>query len=134
MEDPGAQAYLASFQVAFFVYGALRHLLHRIKIIDTVCGKFFCVCCTQLNLVLPRTLYFKFFLSISLPEFGPWRPMDDGSLVRNPYAWTQAASLVFLEQPVGVGFSHSTEPVTLNTYNDFMASKDNLQVIQSFQT
>lgn len=43
-------------------------------------------------------------------EMGPWRPMKDESeniiLVDNPYAWNRHANIVFLEQPVGVGFSY----------------------------
>ena len=45
-------------------------------------------------------------------EFGPWRPIRDNgklSLVRNPFTWSKYANLVFIEQPVGVGFSHSKE-------------------------
>jgi hypothetical protein len=44
-------------------------------------------------------------------EFGPWRVGAQNKLLRNPFAWTTLASIVFLEQPVGVGFSYSTTPV-----------------------
>ena len=58
-------------------------------------------------------------------EFGPWRPIRSTasssssssssssklSLVRNPFTWSTYANLVFIEQPVGVGFSHSKESI-----------------------
>lgn len=63
-------------------------------------------------------------------EFGPWRPTRNGGLEYNPYTWTKQASIVFLEQPIGVGFSHSTEANPLT--NDFRASKDNLLSVKAF--
>jgi len=41
-------------------------------------------------------------------------------LVRNPFTWVRNASIVFLEQPVGVGFSHSKQPISRvgNTSDD----------------
>ena len=41
-------------------------------------------------------------------------------LVRNPFTWVRNASIVFLEQPVGVGFSHSKKPISRvgNTSDD----------------
>lgn len=65
-------------------------------------------------------------------EFGPWRPIRDNSLIRNPFTWSRNVSLVILEQPVGVGFSYTTNPSELNTVSDQMASQDNLQAIKVF--
>lgn len=62
-------------------------------------------------------------------ELGPWRPIENGTVVRNPYSWTTNASIVFLEQPVGVGFSYSSTVV--NT-NDFQSSIDNVATIKQF--
>jgi carboxypeptidase C (cathepsin A) len=63
---------------------------------------------------------------------GPWRPIANGSLARNPYSWTRYASMVFLEQPAGVGFSFTTNKETLKRYNDYRASSDNLLILSSF--
>jgi carboxypeptidase C (cathepsin A) len=64
-------------------------------------------------------------------ELGPWRPQSDGSLVRNPHSWTSLASIVFLEQPAGVGFSTTTDPSELET-NDYNAARDNVATIREF--
>ena len=37
-----------------------------------------------------------------MTEQGPFRPTANGSLELNPYAWNLEASVVFIEQPVGV--------------------------------
>ena len=44
-----------------------------------------------------------------LMEMGPLRVSSDGSLVRNRHAWTAFASMIFLEQPAGTGFSYIDE-------------------------
>lgn len=64
-------------------------------------------------------------------EFGPWRPQFDGTLARNPASWTSLASVVFLEQPAGVGYSTTTDPNELAS-NDFKAARDNVLVIKEF--
>ena len=91
-------------------------------------------------------------------EFGPWRSGANLTLIRNPFTWVKYANIVFLEQPVGVGFSYSSTPISdtgksvaeINQhyphlfiyigpflhffagYNDFEASKDNLLAIKAF--
>jgi len=68
-----------------------------------------------------------------LTEQGPFRPDADGILQQNPYAWNKVANMVFLEQPVGVGFSYSDNS---NDYKigDDQAAKDNLATIRGFLT
>ncbi len=39
---------------------------------------------------------------------GPWRVQANRTLARNPFSWTRVAGMVFVEQPVGVGFSYTT--------------------------
>ncbi|CAI9106573.1 OLC1v1005761C1 [Oldenlandia corymbosa var. corymbosa] len=47
-------------------------------------------------------------------ELGPFRVNSDRkTLWRNPYAWNNAANMLFLESPAGVGFSYS------NTSSDY---------------
>lgn len=65
-------------------------------------------------------------------EMGPYRPAANGSLTRNPFSWTRMSSMVFLEQPVGVGYSFTTNKDLLSTFNDLRASIDNLKILKAF--
>ena len=64
-------------------------------------------------------------------EQGPWRPQSDGTLVHNPATWATLSSMVFLEQPAGVGFSTGAHVDDLIS-NDFSASEDFLLTIHAF--
>ena len=64
-------------------------------------------------------------------ELGPWRPQYKRQLKRNPASWTSLASVVFLEQPAGVGFSKTTDPSELKS-NDYTAARDNVLTIREF--
>ncbi len=67
-------------------------------------------------------------------EFGPWRPISGTAVARNPATWSKLVSLVFLEQPAGVGFSiqNITAGEKPFIWNDFRASRDNLAIIKTF--
>lgn len=64
-----------------------------------------------------------------LTEQGPFRPTSEGDIQLNPYAWNKIANMVFLEQPVGVGFSYSDVEDDYKIGDD-QAAKDNLATIQ----
>ena len=64
-----------------------------------------------------------------LTEHGPFRPTKDGTLELFPFAWNKLASVVYVEQPVGVGFSPATAQVQ---YNDSQAATDNLEFVKKF--
>jgi carboxypeptidase C (cathepsin A) len=66
-----------------------------------------------------------------LQEQGPYRPDKDLKLIKNKYAWTRAANVVFIEQPVGVGFSYSLDKKDYHI-NDREAAFDNLQTTLEF--
>jgi carboxypeptidase C (cathepsin A) len=66
-----------------------------------------------------------------LTEQGPFRPDSQGNLQENLYAWNKIANMVFLEQPVGVGFSYSNNKDDYKIGDD-QAAKDNLATILAF--
>ena len=66
-----------------------------------------------------------------LTEQGPFRPDAAGQLKMNEWRWNKIANMVFLEQPVGVGFSYS-EDTSDYKIGDDQAAKDNLQTILEF--
>ena len=66
-----------------------------------------------------------------MTEQGPFRPDSQGNLDENPYAWNKISNMVFLEQPVGVGFSYSNNNDDYKIGDD-QAAKDNLATILAF--
>eukprot|EP00616_Rhizochromulina_sp_CCMP1243_P006264 CAMPEP_0118972326 /NCGR_PEP_ID=MMETSP1173-20130426/8657_1 /TAXON_ID=1034831 /ORGANISM="Rhizochromulina marina cf, Strain CCMP1243" /LENGTH=466 /DNA_ID=CAMNT_0006921851 /DNA_START=27 /DNA_END=1427 /DNA_ORIENTATION=- len=67
-----------------------------------------------------------------MTEQGPFRPQEDGTLTTNPYAWNKAANYLFIEQPVGVGFSYSTTKSDYINVGDDMAAENNYKLIKEF--
>lgn len=63
---------------------------------------------------------------------GPWRPLKDLTLQPNPYSWTTIASMVFLEQPIGTGYSYASDASEYNLLSDYTAAKDNVKSIKEF--
>ena len=68
-----------------------------------------------------------------MTEQGPFRPDVYGNIYPNEYAWNKIANMVFLEQPVGVGFSYSDNKDDYKIGDD-QAAKDNLATILGFLT
>ncbi|EIN09424.1 carboxypeptidase Y [Punctularia strigosozonata HHB-11173 SS5] len=40
-------------------------------------------------------------------EFGPCRVLNENTTVPHPYAWNRNASVIYIDQPIGVGFSYA---------------------------
>lgn len=64
-----------------------------------------------------------------MTEHGPFRPTPDGKLQLNPYAWNRLANVLYIEQPVGVGFSRAEGRLK---YDDALAAADNVRFIKGW--
>ncbi|XP_062209144.1 serine carboxypeptidase 1-like [Phragmites australis] len=58
-------------------------------------------------------------------EIGPFRVDTDGkTLCKNKYAWNTVSNVLYLESPVGVGFSYAVNTEVYNTMGDNMTAHD----------
>uniref|UniRef100_A0A8C4FFH8 Carboxypeptidase n=1 Tax=Dicentrarchus labrax TaxID=13489 RepID=A0A8C4FFH8_DICLA len=73
-----------------------------------------------------------------LTEHGPFLIQDDGvTLQYNPYSWNKIANVLYLESPVGVGFSYSDDQKygtndTEVSMNNYLALKDFFRLFPEF--
>ena len=66
-------------------------------------------------------------------ETGPYQVSNDHEGVRPaPYSWNRVASLLYIEHPVGVGFSYSDDPKRYKELNDYTEASDLLRALQQF--
>ncbi|CAJ2629633.1 unnamed protein product [Trifolium pratense] len=64
-------------------------------------------------------------------EIGPFRIRPHGkSLYLNPYAWNNLANLLFLDSPVGVGFSYCNKSADMHKFGDQKTGHYVLQLAQ----
>ncbi|XP_010526302.1 PREDICTED: serine carboxypeptidase-like 29 [Tarenaya hassleriana] len=63
-------------------------------------------------------------------EIGPFHIKPDGkTLYLNPYSWNQVANVLFLDAPVGVGYSYSNTSSDLLTNGDKRTAQDSLKFL-----
>ena len=65
-------------------------------------------------------------------EHGPFLAQAGGTLLPNPLSWNRFATMVYFEQPVGVGFSYSSQPSDYQSLNDEVAASDNAAFLSAF--
>ncbi|XP_075078451.1 serine carboxypeptidase-like 46 [Nicotiana tabacum] len=62
-------------------------------------------------------------------EHGPFQPRIDGSLIKNKYSWNLVSNMLYVESPIGVGFSYLNTSSDYTNWDDTTTSKENLQFI-----
>lgn len=64
-------------------------------------------------------------------ENGPFRPSGN-ALVRNEYSWNREANILYLESPIGVGFSYAVNSSSYEGVNDKTTALDNLMFLRNW--
>ncbi|KAK6802821.1 hypothetical protein RDI58_000604 [Solanum bulbocastanum] len=62
-------------------------------------------------------------------EHGPFQPGKDGRLIKNKYSWNLESNMLYVESPIGVGFSYSNTSSDYTNWDDVATAKENLQFI-----
>ncbi|RHN78458.1 putative carboxypeptidase D [Medicago truncatula] len=66
----------------------------------------------------------------SFSEHGPFKPTRKG-LVKNSFSWNKA-NMIYLDSPIGVGFSYSANKSDYFLVNDQITARDNLLFLQGW--
>ncbi|PIC20876.1 hypothetical protein B9Z55_025919 [Caenorhabditis nigoni] len=65
-------------------------------------------------------------------ENGPFRVSKDSqTLSRNPYSWNKFANVLYLESPIGVGYSYAYNNTNIQ-YDDVTTAQENYAALKSF--
>ena len=62
-------------------------------------------------------------------EHGPFKPGKDGQLIKNEHSWNRESNMLYVDTPLGVGFSYSNTSSNYAHWNDTMTAEDNLRFL-----
>ncbi|XP_030455636.1 serine carboxypeptidase-like 46 isoform X2 [Syzygium oleosum] len=65
-------------------------------------------------------------------EHGPFRPAGDGGLMKNEFSWNKVSNMLYVESPIGVGFSYSNTTLDYVDWGDADTARDNMQFLLSW--
>ena len=65
-------------------------------------------------------------------ENGPYHISKNLSLSSNPYSWSDAANIIYVDQPINTGFSYSDDPQDTVHYSEIGVANDMLDFLQEF--
>lgn len=61
-----------------------------------------------------------------------YKVQENKTLTVNPYGWTEDMSILYLESPIGVGFSYSTDPNDKDKIGDYSTTIDTESALGRF--
>jgi len=65
-------------------------------------------------------------------ENGPYHVVDASTLKMNPYSWNSNANILFIDQPVGTGFSYNSNPLDIGVTNEHQMAANMWEFFQKW--
>ncbi|CAH9138166.1 unnamed protein product, partial [Cuscuta epithymum] len=62
-------------------------------------------------------------------ENGPFRPAKDGKLILNPFSWNLVSNMLYVDSPIGTGFSFSNTDSDYTKWNHSMTVHENMKFV-----
>ncbi|RAL46037.1 hypothetical protein DM860_006191 [Cuscuta australis] len=62
-------------------------------------------------------------------ENGPFWPTKDGKLTRNKYSWNLESHMLYIDSPIGTGFSYSNSHSDYKIWNHTMTVNENMKFL-----
>merc|ERR1712054_734902 len=65
-------------------------------------------------------------------ENGPYHVDNNQKVTINPYSWNTRANILYIDQPVGTGFSYNSNPLDIGVTNEHEMGLDMWEFFQHF--